>query len=127
MGHKGHAYLYMRLRSVNTGEWLAPPELRERLVELAKDQGSSLTDIVVGILADRFKVDVDTATVATDPQGDKDHLVVRLPWKLDTALAVAGTRLTPKGNRQRVAMIALCDHFGLEVPPPPRRGRVPRA
>lgn len=96
-------------------------------MQRAKERESSLTDVVVDILADRYRIEVDSTGRSTDPKMDKDFLAVRLPARLDTALAVSAAKRSPKRNRQREAMVALCEHFGLDVPPPPRRGRVARA
>lgn len=117
--------LYIRLRSTS-GDWIAPPELRDLLVNRARDAGTTLTDVVVEILADRYRVDVDPSGRKTEPFIDRDYVTVRLPSRLDTALTIAGARATPKRNRQREAMVALCEFFGLAIPPPPRRGPIPR-
>lgn len=125
MPAKGSPALYIRLRSVNSGDQIAPPELRDLLVRRATEDESSLTDVVVGILGDKFGVPVERGKRATQPLSDRDFLVVRLPQRLDKALRMQAARRDT--NRQREAMIALCQFFGLDVPPPPRRGPIPRA
>lgn len=113
--------LFIRLRSITTGEWLAPPELREKLVADAQDHGTNLTEVAVVILARSLKVPYEPVGRKANPGLDSDVLKLNIPADLDQALrfSAAGANLT----RQRAALTLLCAHYGLRMVAPVKRGR----
>jgi hypothetical protein len=111
--------LFVRLRSPVTGEWLAHPDLRRKLVEEAEEKGSNLTDVAIEILSRRCNVKFVPNGRKTSPSPDARELNLgRVSDDLWRALAVAGT-----GSRQDAARTMLCQHYGLRAMPPVKRGR----
>ena len=105
---------FVRLVSRPTGEWIAPPELRPRIVADAEAKGSNLTDVVNAILAKRYGVayQVGGRTTAASPDGKELNL--RMPMNLKRAVA----RVATENDRslQDEIRLALADHYGLAMP-----------
>jgi hypothetical protein len=115
----GHFQAFVRLRSHTTGDWIAPKELRPLIVKDA--DGGNLTEVVVKILADVFKIPFEPNGRKTAPSKNAEELNLRLPWDLKTAI---GARANENGRSlQREIIAVLCDHYGLALPEPPRRPR----
>lgn len=114
--------LFIRIRST-TGAHIAPPELREKLVEDALGQGTNLTEVVVAILARRFKVPYEPHGRKTDPVASQDVLNLRIPQDLRQKLDVAGAMAKPKRSAQKEALATLCQHYGLRMPAPVKHTR----
>jgi hypothetical protein len=105
---------FVRLRSHTTSQWLAAPELRPRLVEAAEEQGSNLTEVVIGILATTYKVPFEPNGRRTAPADNGEELNLRLPVRLDRSIGIAAAR-----NGRSVPdeiRAALCEHYGLRIP-----------
>lgn len=104
---------FVRLRST-TGEWIAPPELREKLVADAEEQDSNLTEVVIAILAGRYRVTFAPIGRRTAPNPTGEELNLRLPWDLKTAIGAAAN--VQGHSLQRQIIGELCAHYGLELP-----------
>lgn len=90
-------------------------DLRARLVAEALERGSNLTDVVVEILGERYKVPASLPSGRkTAPRSDSDILKILLPVKLWKAIRKAADRA---GRRDMDEVRhALCDHYGLAMP-----------
>lgn len=113
--------LYIRLKSLTTGEWLVHPELRQRMVADVAAQGTNLTDVATLILAGRYKIAYESTGRRTDPRLDEDFLNFNIPWKLWTAISHASLR--SRRTELDEVRYTLCAHYGLVVPPKPLRTR----
>lgn len=116
---------FVRLQSHTTGEWLAHPDLRGKLVADAEAQGSNLTEVVIAILAGVHKVPFEPNGRRTAPADSGKELNLRLPGRLDRAIGVAAAR-NGKSLPDEIRA-ELCGHYALEVPAPPKRSRAARA
>lgn len=119
----GYVQAFVRLQST-TGEWLAHPDLRGLLAADAVEQETNLTDVATQILGRRYGVPVETNGRRTDPGSGEQILNMRIPQRLATSIKTSASR----ANRQWIDEIraSLCAHYGLRVPPAPRRIRRPR-
>ena len=77
-----HAQAFVRLKSNTSGEWLADPELRPRLVEDALEQGTNLTEIALQILSERYRVPIEANGRRTEPDPEDEVLNLRIPGML---------------------------------------------
>lgn len=108
---QGYHQTFIRLRSHTTGEWLVSPELRPRLVEDAEEAGTNLTDVVLQILAKRYKVPIEPTGRKTTPAKDGEELNLRLPLPLKTAI---GAKANVAGHSlQRQILDDLSAHYKL--------------
>lgn len=106
---------YVRLRSKPTGRWLVHPDLRTKLVEDAHKAERTLTDMIVGILADRYDVEHAGRTRrARRVSDDGDVLKLRIP--IDVWRAVSVHAATQDRDPNDVIRHALCSHYGLTPP-----------
>lgn len=115
-----HFQAFVRLRSHTTGEWLAPPELRSKLVADADASGTNLTEFVIATLAKRYRVPYEATGRRTAPTKDAAELNLRIPLVLKTAI---GARANTNGvSLQRQIIEDLSAHYEL-VPPALKRRR----
>lgn len=117
---------FVRLRSPSTGEWMAHPDLREKLAEDAREQGTNLTAVVVAILARRYGINCDLSVRETTPSSSPEWLNLRLPKNLRTALELARISNGQRSYQDELRG-ALCAHYGLRIPARQPRRRRPRA
>jgi hypothetical protein len=97
-----------------------PDDIREALVADAKAQNVSLNEVVVQVLAARFKVKVKpTGTPFTD--GEAEKLSVRAGPKLHQKIDM--DRAKRSGTMRGVVLEALALHYKLDPPPIGRRPR----
>lgn len=109
---KDYHQAYVRLRSQATGEWLAHPDLRAKLVEDAAARGSNITEVAAEILAARFKIAYTPAgRRAGTPRPDADILNMRIPTNIWNALV----RSRIKTGRPEMDLLrdALAEHYKL--------------
>lgn len=129
MATEKHVQKFIRLSSRGRGTAgapLAPPELRPRLVTDAETQESNLTDVILGILAERYKVEYQPTGRKTTPTGEDSPVNLRIPQRLFQRVAAAAASRNRTVQRQILA--DLCEHYGLRLAAPPRqRRRRPRA
>jgi hypothetical protein len=105
---------FIRLRSKPNRRWLVPEELRPKLVADAEQHETSLTDVIVRILAGVYGVEVASSSRKTAPKVDGDVINVRLPMPLYVAvLSNAGPR---KRSVQKQILADLCEHYKLAPP-----------
>lgn len=107
---------FVRLVSRPSGEWVAPPELRPRIVADAEADGSNLTDVVNAILAKKYRVDYEPSGRKTAASPDGKELNLRMPMTLKTAVHHAA--IENGHTLQDEIRIALSDHYGLQMPVP---------
>lgn len=105
---------FVRLVSRPTGEWIAPPELRSKIVADADAAESNLTDVVNAILAKRYRVAYEPSGRKTAASPDAKELNLRMPMDLKRAIA----RVATENDRslQDEIRLALADHYGLAMP-----------
>ncbi len=101
-----------------------PDEIREALVADAQERNRSLNEVVVQILADRFRVNMPQ-TLAPFTDGEAERLSVRAGPKLHQKIALEGAKRS--GTLRGVVLESLALHYNLEVPPIGRRPRTERA
>lgn len=95
------------------------PDVKRKLVADANASGSSINDLVVGILARKFGVEF-TGTGRRSPGAElrpgAGALVLRMPPELYDEIDAA-VRLQPRGSRSKVAVVdaALREHYGLKA------------
>ena len=99
------------LRSRPTGEWFVHPDLRTRMLQDAQARGTSLTDLTVQILCQHFHVPYTPNVRKSSPAADKDQLMLRLPFDLESAISGAYPRRMSHGIRS-----ALSAHYSLPLP-----------
>lgn len=97
-----------------------PDDIREVLVADAQKQNVSLNEVVVQILAARFKVKV-APTGAPFTDGEAEKLSVRAGPKLHMKIDVE--RAKRSGTMRGIVLEALALHYGLEPQPVGRRPR----
>lgn len=121
MTEDGHYQAFVRLRSTS-GEWLVDPELRPRIVADAEEHDSNVTDVVLAILAKRYKVacEPNGRRTAADPGGEELNL--RLPMPLYQRIAAAAAERHPWSVPDEIRA-ALCAHYEFAVPEAAKRGR----
>jgi hypothetical protein len=104
------------------GHWLVHPDLRDRMIEDAREKGTSLSDLANLILAAHFGVRYEPTNRRSQPReviGEQFKL--HLPPDLERVLAAAYPGKSADGIRY-----VLCAHYGLRVPPKPKLTRAPR-
>lgn len=104
--------LFVRLRSLTTGEDFAPPGLRGKIVSDVEEKASNMNDVVMEILARRYSVPFEPKHRRTAPAAASDILPLRVPGVIRDAIdrACAGTGR----NRQDEVLVALCENYGLD-------------
>lgn len=110
------------LRSRSNREWLVHPLLREKMVADARARDTSLSDLAIRILSDHFSVEytMPDSTRSSSAGGSSEQLMIRnMPPELKRAISFAH----PMGEHNDGIRSALCAHYRLEMPAPPRRGR----
>lgn len=119
---------FIRLRSKSTGEWLVHPDLRDKLIEEAEHEGTNMTDQIIQILADRYRVSYEPGGRKTNPGDDNGviNLGDAIPEKLEMAIKRAAVR-HKTGTWIDQIRRDLCEHFDLPMPPKPVYTRRPRA
>jgi hypothetical protein len=115
---------FIRIRSRPGGAWLVHPDLRSMLVADAEKLGVSLTDAAVAILAEKFGVPYETTPRKTKPTADGEELNLRIPWPLYEKIkrfadTTERSRRRPWSANDQIRL-ALCAHYGLQIPPKPR-------
>lgn len=114
MAQNGYHQTFIRLRSHTTHEWLTSPKLRPCLVADAAKTGTNLTEVVLEILAKRYKVPYEPSGRKTKPAKNGEELNLRLPHELRTAI---GAEANVEGHSlQRQILADLCDHYKLAMP-----------
>lgn len=92
-------------------------DVKERLVRDAEEQGSSVNDLTVRILAEAFEVEFNgTGRRSPGTRTTEGALNLRVPRDLYLAIdSAAGER--PRGSRTKVAVVdaALREHYSLAV------------
>lgn len=105
---------FVRLRSKGPGgEWLAPPELRPKLVADAQDQNTNMTEIAIGILSRRYGVPTMPNGRRTHPKSADDIILLRIPQELAAAIGAAANAAVPRRTINDEIRAALCAHYGL--------------
>lgn len=105
---------YVRLRSKPTGRWLVHPTLRTTLVAEADTIGTSLTDVVVRILAVHYGLTHTMAKSRRKPAlADSPVLKLRVPIDVWRALGFAAKASDREEND--VIREVLCSHYNLTV------------
>lgn len=115
---------FLRLTRTD-GAWVAPPELRRRIIEEADADGSNMAEIVNRILAKHYGVRFVPAgrRAAADPDGDP-VILVALSTENQQAVAV---NAIANGRSEKIEIFTvLAKHFGLRMPSPPPPVRKPR-
>lgn len=107
---------YVRLCSDTNGHWFAHPDLRPRLVADAREQETSMTEVVLQILCDHLKLKYEPSGRRADPQPNEKLLNLRLPWRVFSALS---RKYAPE-NYQDALRRVLCEHYSLEWGGPAR-------
>lgn len=97
-----------------------PDEIREALVGDARQRNLSLNEVIVQILASRFKVKI-TPTGAPYTDGEGERLSVRAGPKLHQKIALESARRS--GTLRGVVLESLALHYNLDPPPIGRRPR----
>jgi hypothetical protein len=110
-------YVIIRLRSRTGGYWFVDPSLRDRLVEDARDRGTSISDVILTILAKRVGVPYVPTGRAADQNTDAAQITVRIPMPILHGLRALSA--SPRGM-QNVIRETLSAHYGLRVPGSPR-------
>lgn len=114
--------VFVRTRSETDGEWFVHQDLRERLVDDAREKSTNLTSVVVQILADHFNVPLTVSTRTTAPSGDYDKLIqLRIPSSLLTPIDFAAAQA--HHTRAQEIRVVLCAHYGLTIPERPKKTR----
>lgn len=102
---------FVRLRST-TGEWFVHEDLRRRLVADAEAQETNLTEVALGILAERHRIKyVPTGRRTTPRTDDVEFLNLGVPEKLARAIRTAAARADVNWIDQ--IRYDLQDHYGL--------------
>lgn len=108
---------YVRLCSDTNGHWFAHPDLRPMLVADAKEQETSMTEVVLQILCDKLKLKYVPSGRRADPQPHEKLLNLRLPWKVFIKLDAK----VPGENYQDTLRRILCEHYDLPWGGPSRQ------
>lgn len=111
MGTQPTRQVYIRFESKASGEPLAPPELRPRLVADAAEQGSNLKDVIVRILSDHHRVPFEPVGRKTAPS-TTGPLTIKVPTRLFQKIAVAAAAADVSPQQQIIATLSA--HYGLE-------------
>jgi hypothetical protein len=102
------------------GKWLVHPELRDRLIEDARDKGTNLGDLTVMILCAHFRVEYTGTARKSNPRAEPvDQFNFRCPPELERVIAATYPRRKAADGIRHV----LCAHYGLGVPPKVRQTR----
>lgn len=117
----------VRLRTEKAG-WLVHPDLRNRMIEDAREQGTNLGAVAVKILSDRFGVAYDPKDALRSRQSapgpDSEQFNFHLPPDLERRIA----SVYPGAKMNDGIRYTLCAHYGLAIPAKPKftRNRKPR-
>lgn len=117
---------FIRLRSKTTGDWLVHPDLRDHLIVEAEADGTNMTDQIIAILAERYRIPYTPGGRKTNPGDDGDviNLGDALPPRLERAIKTQAARAD--GTWIDQIRRDLCDYFELPIPPKPVYSRKPR-
>lgn len=124
MGDEKTVQKFIRLTSHGTrttGEPLAPPELRPMLVADVEAQGLNLKDVILTILAAKYRVPFEAKGRKTSPTAADSPVNLHIPMRLFqrvNAQAGANSR-----SVQKQIIADLCAHYGLRPVTPPRQAR----
>lgn len=110
-----HHQVILRLRSTVGEEWLAPPELRPRLLAIAEERGSNLTDVVVDLLSSHYGIEAELTGRRSTPRGGVETMTVRLPRALHEAVSRSAGQAYPKLSIPDEVRRVLCESVGLAV------------
>lgn len=102
-----------------------PADLKQKIVEDAERRGLTMTEVVVGILADEFRVKYEPTGRPTLTTGDSPDLVLRAPKALRTKINVRAAQVD--GTARGVVIETLSRHYGDASADPGRRRRKGRA
>lgn len=105
---------YVRLRSKPTGRWLVHPDLRARLVEDADEIGTSLTDVVVRILAVHYGL-THAMAKGRRKSATPDAPVLKLRIPIDVWRALGFAAKASDREENDVIREVLCSHYDLKV------------
>jgi hypothetical protein len=121
------AFIRLLSRSHGNDAWLVHPSLRERLVESAEEQGFSLNDTAVAILAEKFGVQFDPLPRRTRPNPVGEELHLTIPWtvyaKIEAAAKTTAARTRRPFSSNDSIRLTLCAYYGLTIPPKTRAVR----
>lgn len=105
----------LRTRSTVSDEWLAPPELRPRLVEIAAERESNMTDVVIELLSEHYGVAYDLTGRRSVPGPDPGVITLRLPVTLHRAAARAAGSAYPQISIPQEVTRVLCERLGIAL------------
>lgn len=105
--------MIVRLRGRDEGPWYVDPSLRDRLRADAIEKGTSITDVVLSIVASHLGVPYVTTGRTSEPQPAADNLRLRVPAPVFQALRLASPRAR---GMQDLIRETLSRHYGLRVP-----------
>lgn len=112
-----HVQRFVRLTSKTTGEPIAHPELRPRMLEDVGGIAPNLTEVAIVILATEYGVEFTAAGRKAQQRDDATMLNLRLPVELFNALDAAAARVRQTGNPgwnvQDEIRRTLSSHYGL--------------
>lgn len=114
---------FLRLQR-SDGAWVAPPELKAKLVEAAEEDGSNMTEIVNRILCKHYKLKFIPSGRRSSASPDGPVINISLP--LDVRQAVKLSAVTHGRSDALEIFTVLAKHFGLTMPTPPPVARKPR-
>lgn len=115
MARSGYIIKLVPLRSKPNGEWLVHPDLRKQIVEQAANDGHSMNEAIVKILADKVGVDFAPAQRKTAPAKENvDQFVIHMPIAVHKGLE---RKTTYPASIQDTIRRLLCEHYGLRLPP----------
>lgn len=102
---------------------LAPEALRDAVLTDVSDTESSLNDVVVGILAEKFGQKFEPSGRHTVPNPEVFHL--RMTQRLNFAIDQAKAKRRRRGwTIPDEIRTLLCEHYGIDpLPKPPRRAK----
>lgn len=114
---------FLRLQR-SDGAWVAPPELKAKLVEAAEADASNMTEIVTQILCKHYGLRFIPSGRRSTASPDGPVINVSLP--LDVRQAVKLNAVTNGRSDALEIFAVLAKHFGLRMPQPPPPVRKPR-
>ena len=115
---------FIRLRSKTTGDWFVHPDLRDRLIADAAEQDTNMSDQIIRILSERYKVPYEPGGRTTNPGDDNDviNLGSAVSHRLERTIKMAAAR-RQSGTWIDQIREDLCAYYGLAVPPKPKYTR----
>jgi hypothetical protein len=105
----------LRTRSTVSEEWLAPPDLRPRLVALAADRGSNMTDVVIELLSEHYGIEYDLTGRRSVPGPDPGVITLRIPVSLHRAAAQRAGSAYPQISIPQEVTRVLCERLGIAL------------